>query len=144
MYGVREWEMDYCHISKQGYHSHQQLQPSSEPVSPQGNQEEENICSLAAVRLQTLPKVSPEERKLRVWKQEAGPRQVRCKWKEWFQWAPTLASSHTQKSTKFPDWGYMVFFNNKLLVFRLPALRYKVLCNLVPLFTFWVQFSQGY
>ena len=25
-----------------------------------------NICSLAAIRLQTLPKVSPEERKLRM------------------------------------------------------------------------------
>ena len=63
--GSEKWTIS-CHISKQGYHSHQQLQPSSEPVSPQGNQEEENICSLAAVRLQTLPKVSPEERKLRV------------------------------------------------------------------------------
>lgn len=27
--------------------------------------------------------------------QEAGSRQLRCKWKEWFQWAQTLAYSHT-------------------------------------------------
>ena len=44
--------------------------------------------------------------------------------------SPTLASSHTQKSAKFLDLGYLVFFNNNLLTFGLPALCYKVLYNL--------------
>ena len=44
-----------------------------EPVRPQELRKEKNICSLAAIRLQTLPKLSPEERKLRMWNQDSGP-----------------------------------------------------------------------
>ena len=101
------------------------------------------ICSLAAFRLQTLPKVSPEERKLRLRKQNAGPRQVRCIWKERFQWAQTLASPHTQKSTEFLDSAYLLFFTNSALMLRLPAVCHRVLCSLAPAFTPWQQFSQG-
>ena len=36
-------------------------------------------------------------------------RQVRCIWNEWFQWALTRASCHTQKSTKSLNSGYLVF-----------------------------------
>ena len=87
------------------------------------------ICSLAAFRLQTLPKVSPEERKLRLRKQNAGPRQVRCIWKERFQWAQTLASPHTQKSAEFLDSAYLLFFTNSALMLRLPAVCHRVLCG---------------
>ena len=46
MLGSEKWTISCC-ISKQGCHSHQQLQPSSEPVSPQGTQEGEAnlLCS---------------------------------------------------------------------------------------------------
>ena len=54
---------------------------------------ENNTCHLAATRLQPLPMVNSgcEE----MW--DTGPRQLRCIWKEWLQWAQTLASSHTKK-----------------------------------------------
>ena len=44
--GSEKWTVSCC-ISKQECHSHQQLQPSSEPVSPQGTQEGEAnlLCS---------------------------------------------------------------------------------------------------
>ena len=45
-----------------GYHSHQHLQP--QPIvltSPEGTQEGKDICHLAAIKLQSLPTVSPEE-----------------------------------------------------------------------------------
>ena len=107
--GSEKWNI-FCCISKRGCHSHQQLQPST--VSWWALRElrnEKSICSLAAIRLQPLPKVNPEERKLRMWKQDTGPRQVRCIWNEWFQWALTRASCHTQKSTKSLNSGYLVF-----------------------------------
>ena len=58
-----------------GCHSHQRLQPpaSGERVSPEGTQEGKNTCHLAAIRLQPLPTVSPEE----TWgmkTQDTGPR----------------------------------------------------------------------
>ena len=39
------------------------------------------------------------------------PPELRRISKEWLQGAQTLASSHTQKSTKFLNLGYLVFFN---------------------------------
>ena len=59
---------------------------------------EEYTPGLTAVRLQPLPKVSPRE--LRMWKsaRRMAPGDA---WKEWFQWAQTLASSHTEQSAKF-------------------------------------------
>ena len=42
-----------------GCHSHQQLQASN--VSPEGTQEGKNTCHLAAITLQPLPEVPPEE-----------------------------------------------------------------------------------
>ena len=42
-----------------------------------------------------------------------------------FQWAQTLASSHTQKNTKSLNLKYLVFFNNNISMFRLPALCCK-------------------
>ena len=35
--------------------------PKGELVSPEGTQEGKNTCHLAAIRLQTLPTVNPEE-----------------------------------------------------------------------------------
>ena len=37
--------------------------------------------------------------------------ELRCMWKEWFQWAQTLAFSHMWKSPKFLKLGYLVIFN---------------------------------
>jgi len=42
------------------------------------------------------------------------PGWLRCIWKEWFQLAQkTLASSHTYKSAKFLNLGYLVLFNSQ-------------------------------
>ena len=56
----------FLRVSKQGCHSHQQLQPimDDEPMSPEGTQKGKNTCRLVAIRLQSLPAVCPEERKL--------------------------------------------------------------------------------
>ena len=51
-----------------GCHGRQRLQPSN--VSPERTQEGKNTCHLAAIRLQPLPTVSPEDVKT----QDAGPR----------------------------------------------------------------------
>ena len=61
-----------------------------------GTQEGTDTCHLAASRLQPLPIMSPEETQ-DVKTQDTGPRQLTCISKEWFQWAQTFASSHTQK-----------------------------------------------
>ena len=44
-----------------------------ELVSPEGTQERKNICHLAVIRLQPLPKVSPEETQDET-VQDTGPR----------------------------------------------------------------------
>ena len=57
---------------------------------------EDNTCHLAATRLQPLPMVNRGTYNVKkIW--DTGPRQLRCIWKEWLQWAQTLASSHTKK-----------------------------------------------
>ena len=45
--------------------------------------------------------------------QDTGPRSPRFIQKEWFQWAQTPTSSHTQKSSRFLNLGYLVFFNSQ-------------------------------
>ena len=64
--------------------------------------------------------------------QNADPWELRCVWQEWLPWAQILASSHTQKSTKFLNLGYLVFLNNTL-IFKLLAPRCKHLYKLSPL-----------
>ena len=93
-----------------GCHSHQRLQPSK--VSRWALRKlraEKNTCHPAAIRLQPLPAMSPEETR-DVKTQDTGPRELRCISKEWFQWAQTLASSQTKKSTKFLTLRDLVFF----------------------------------
>ena len=45
-----------------------------ELVSPERTQKERNTCHVAATRVQPLPVVSPEETKLKMWKEDIGPR----------------------------------------------------------------------
>ena len=54
---------------------------AAELVSPEGAQEGKNTCHLAAIRLQPLPVVHPEETQ-DVKMQDTGPRQLRCISKE--------------------------------------------------------------
>ena len=51
----------FLRVSKQGCHSHQQLQPimDDEPMSPEGTQKGKNTCRLVAIRLQSLPAGTP-------------------------------------------------------------------------------------
>ena len=51
--------------------------PDGELVSPEGTQEGKNICHPAAVRLQPLPMVNPEETQ-DVKTRDPSPRQARC------------------------------------------------------------------
>ena len=75
----------------------------------------------------TLSGVRLEE--LRMWKQDTGPRPLRCIWKEWFQRARLLHLSillYIEKPLNSLIWviGFSLI-NNKLLMFRLPALCCK-------------------
>ena len=86
--------------------SHQQLQPpqwrAGEPWGNSGRKE--YLPSIiAAIRLQSPPAVSPEETQ-DVKTQDTGPRQLGCIPEEWFQWARTLASTHTAMQCKPPPW----------------------------------------
>ena len=73
--------------------------------------------------------------------QDTDPRIARCILQEWFQWAQTLASSHAQKSIKFLNLGYLVFF---LLTIFWCSDYCLLLQNFAPPFTSSDQFSQGY
>ena len=68
-------------------------QSSTIPALQATQKGKEYLWDLVAIRLQPLPMGSPEEP--RMWKQDTGSRLLRCIWKEWFQQAQTLASSHT-------------------------------------------------
>lgn len=73
-----------CHISKQRMSKSSVSIATSkgELVSPEKfRKETKNTCHLAAIRLQPLPMVSPQDVKT----QDAGPRQLRCISKECFQ-----------------------------------------------------------
>ena len=62
-------------------------------------------------------------------KQVTAPRWLRCISKEWFSWAQTFTSSHTQKSAKFITWRYLVsfiFWCFNYLVFVANTLLYAV------------------
>ena len=58
----------FLHISKQGCHHYQRLQPSNVSWWALRELKKENTCCLTATRLQPLSMVSPEERKFRIWK----------------------------------------------------------------------------
>ena len=80
---------------------------------------------------------------------DTGSRSLRCISKEWLQWAQTLASPHTEKSSKFLGLGYLVLFNvqKKLLknFWHSSYLSFvaELLHNLVPPFASSEQFYQG-
>ena len=89
-----EWSIS-CHISKLGWHSHQEF------PALQGAQEGGIHLWLTAAKLQLLPKVSP--RQLRKWKnarckkmQGKMPQESWGSGRECFHWAQALASSHTK------------------------------------------------
>jgi len=50
---------------------------NGEPVNPEQTQGGKNSCLLAAIRLQQLPMVSPEETQ-DMKTRDAGPRELRC------------------------------------------------------------------
>ena len=58
-----------------------------------------------------LPRGLPTEETQSEKAQDAGPRELRCTSKEWFQWAQTLASFCTQESAKSLSWSSLDFFN---------------------------------
>ena len=85
-----------CHISKQGCLSHQRFWPSKcEFLALRTSRKENNTCDQATIRLQSFPTVRTEE--FRMGKITGCWRQIAEIWKEWFQWAQTVTSSHTWK-----------------------------------------------
>ena len=93
-----------------------------ELVSPEKTQEREEYLLSGSHHITPLPPVSPEDTR-DVNTGEPGPRELKCTSKGWFQWAQTLAASHTQKSTSFLTWTDLVsLINSNLFMSRLPAL----------------------
>ena len=80
-----KWNIS-CHVGKQrmSRSSAIAVTTDSELVSPKRTQERKNTCLLAAVRLQPLPKVSPEFPQ-DVKTHNIGPTQMRCLSEEGFQ-----------------------------------------------------------
>ena len=78
-------------MNQQGCHTH---------LAHQDNQEGELYCDLAGGKH---------------WGKMKDPshRELRYIWEEWFQWAQTFSSFYTQKSTKFLNLRYLVFFNSQ-------------------------------
>ena len=73
LYKFQKWDTS-CHIGKQEWHGLQIAATThGELVSPEGPQERKNTCHLAPIRLQPLPKVSPEETQDET-AQDTGPR----------------------------------------------------------------------
>ena len=126
---IEKWSISY-HVNKQGCQSHKRFWTSKcEFLSLEGTQEGEQyllfgshsdqirsvarscptLCYPMNCRMPGLPVHQAaavpygENWDLgRMWKtQDTDPRWLRCIWKEWFQWAQTLASSHTQEGTGF-------------------------------------------
>ena len=109
----------FTSVSKGG-HCHQWLQPLP-MVSPEGTQEGMNTCHLAAIGLQPLPMVSPEKTQ-DVKIQDTGPDSWGIYQRNDFS-EPRLLYLPIQR--KALNLGYLVFFNNNLLMFRLPTLCCK-------------------
>ena len=78
------------------------------------HQTAETTCRPAAFGWHPLPTVSPQETQDGK-TQDSGPRKLRYRSKEWFQWAWTLAPFQTKKSTEFLTLGYLVLAYSPLL-----------------------------
>ena len=76
-------------------------------VSPEGTQEGKNTCRLAAIRLQPLSTVSPEETQ-DVTTQDSGPRYLR--YTSNIPACPDSCILPYLESPKFLYLGYLVFF----------------------------------
>ena len=120
-----KWNIS-CHISKHGYHSHHQLQPSNVSWALRELGKEKNTCHLAAIKMQPLSAVSPKEvqevKNRQYWPQIA---EVHIKGMVSVQ---TLASSHTQKGlNSLSRYIWFSFISNNILTFRPPALYCETL-----------------
>ena len=130
------WEINiFCHISKQECRSRQQFWSSNVSWWALKGLRRENTWNLIVIGLQPLPLASPGE--LRLWKPLGnGPRGLRHIWKEWFQEAQALASPHTQKSTKFLNLRYLIFFSSQKYLWHsdyLPSVANFYITWLLPL-----------
>ena len=106
---IKNWNIS-CHISKQGYHSHQQFPPPNvNSWALRALRKEKNTCDLVAIRLEPLGTMSPEE--LRMWKTQGSDHKI-AKMHE-RDGAQALPFSHMQKSAEFLNLGYLVFFNSQ-------------------------------
>ena len=87
-----KWNIS-CQMGKQSMS--QSLQPltDGELEGPEDTQGRKNTYHTAVQDCSHSPPGA--RRRLRMWKQGTGPTQLKCISKEWFQWAQTLASSHT-------------------------------------------------
>ena len=94
---VDKWNIA-CHSSKQRMSQSSAIAALlRELVSPEGTQEGKNTCHLAAIRLQPLPMVTPEET-LDMKTQDTGPRQLSAYQRNDFSEPRPLHSSHIRKA----------------------------------------------
>ena len=98
---VQKWSIS-CHINKQGCHK------SSEDCRSPGHPGRRTIPAIQQPSGCSHSLQWALRENTGCW-----PQMLRCLWKEWFQWAQTPASSHTEKSTKFLHLENLVFFNSQ-------------------------------
>ena len=113
----RETVETTCHpaaIRRQRPPAVQQPWDCRDHLPSSSHQTAETTCRPAAFGWHPLPTVSPQETQDGK-TQDSGPRKLRYRSKEWFQWAWTLAPFQTKKSTEFLTLGYLVLAYSPLL-----------------------------
>ena len=115
-----------CHLSKQGFHSHQGLQLSCVSWwALRKLRKEKNTCHLAAIRLQLHPKVSPEETQDVETQDTAPVSWGACQNRDFSEPRPLHLPIY-RKVLNSLTWNiWFSLTNNNLMMFWLPALCCK-------------------
>ena len=123
-----KWDIS-CHLSKQGFHSHQWLSCVSW-WALRKLRKEKNTCHLAAIRLQLHPKVSPEETQDVETQDTAPVSWGACQNKDFSEPRPLHLPVY-RKVLNSLTWNiWFSLTNNNLMMFWLP-----VLCCKAPVYT---------
>ena len=120
-----------------GYWSHQVIIIQTMTMNPEGTQLEKGRLPTSGQLLQpsSVPHLNNVSQGDSGWESIGyWPHYLRCRSKQWFQWAQTLASSHTKKKKKkkvnYLPWDvYFSLVTSNLLKFQLPGLCCKNYLN---------------
>ena len=136
---IEKWSL-VCHISRQGCHSRQWLQPSDVRQWPLRELRKKNTYCLAAITLQLQP-WGTQDVKRGYW-----PQIAEVHWKGMISVNPDSCIFPFIKSTKFLNVGYTVYLNLQKIFCGSGYLPFvaKSLYKLAPQLAVSEQFTQDY